>query len=45
MKPKYTLERTVTLSQQSKFVKIQQSTIIEDVLQESTTEVMKGTVM
>ena len=45
MKPKYTLERAVTLSQQSKCAKIQQPRIVEDVLQESTIDVVKGTIM
>ena len=45
MKPEHTLKRAVTLSQKSKCIKIQQPTIREDVLQESTIEVVKGTIM
>ena len=45
MKPKYTFERAVTLSQQSKCAKIQQPRIREDILQESTIDVVKDTIM
>ena len=42
MEPELTLERAVTLARQSECIKIQQSTVRGELLQESTIEALKG---